>query len=36
VGGGILYGAQPGQPMTPTDAYVLQGRKVVFVFTRSI
>jgi outer membrane cobalamin receptor len=36
VGGGILYGAQPGQPMTTTNAFTLQGRKVVFVFTRSI
>jgi outer membrane receptor protein involved in Fe transport len=36
VGGGILYGAQPGQPMTSTNAYNLQGSKVVLVFTRSI
>ena len=35
-GGGLLYGALPGQPMITTDAYNLQGAKVVFVFTRSI
>ncbi|MGA8534321.1 MAG: TonB-dependent receptor [Candidatus Tumulicola sp.] len=36
VGGGILYGTLPGQPMITTNAYTLQGSKVVFVFTRSI
>ena len=36
VGGGILYGALPGQPTIFTNAYNLQGAKVVFVFTRSI
>jgi outer membrane receptor protein involved in Fe transport len=34
--GGIPYGALPGQPMIPTPAYVLQGRKIVFVVTRSM
>lgn len=33
VGGGILYGTVPGNPMIPTDAYVLQGPRVVFVVT---
>jgi len=36
VGGGVLYGALPGQPMTTTNAYTLQGAKVVFVITKSI
>ena len=36
VGGGIAYGALPGQPTTPTNAYILQGSKVVFVVTKSI
>lgn len=36
VGGGILYGTVAGQPMTATNAYNLQGSKVVFVITRSI
>jgi outer membrane receptor protein involved in Fe transport len=36
VGGGILYGTVPGQPMTTTNAFILQGAKVVFVVTRSI
>ena len=36
VGGGILYGALPGQPMIVTDALTLQGAKVTFVFTKSI
>jgi outer membrane receptor protein involved in Fe transport len=36
VGGGLSYGALPGQPMIATDALVLQGAKVVFVFTKSI
>jgi outer membrane receptor protein involved in Fe transport len=36
VGGGLLYGTLPGQPMIATNAYTLQGAKVVFVFTRSI
>ncbi|HZV77087.1 MAG TPA: TonB-dependent receptor [Candidatus Babeliales bacterium] len=34
--GGILYGAQPGQPMTPNPAYVLQGTKIVLVVTRTM
>jgi outer membrane receptor protein involved in Fe transport len=34
--GGILYGAEPGQPMTPNPAYVLQGTKVLFVVTRTM
>jgi outer membrane receptor protein involved in Fe transport len=33
VGGGVPYGSLPGTPMIPTDAYVLQGAKVVFVVT---
>lgn len=36
VGGGILYGTLPGQPMIATNALNLQGSKIVFVFTRSI
>jgi len=36
VNGGVPYGAEPGQPMIATPAYVLQGRKIVFVVTRSI
>ncbi len=36
VGGGILYGTLPGQPMITTNAYNLQGAKVVFVLTRAI
>lgn len=36
VGGGIPYGAMPGQPVTATNAYTLQGAKVVFVVTRSM
>ncbi len=36
VGGGIVYGAQPDQPVIPTDAYILQGAKVVFVITHGI
>ena len=36
VGGGMLYGALPGQPMIPTDAYNLQGAKIVFAVTRSL
>jgi outer membrane receptor protein involved in Fe transport len=35
-GAGILYGAEPGNPMIPTPAYVLQGRKVLLVVTRQI
>lgn len=35
-GGGITYGAQPGNPVIPTPAYVLQGTKVVFVVTDRI
>jgi len=34
--GGILYGAEPGQPMTPNPAYVLQGTKFVLVVTRTM
>ena len=33
IGGGVPYGSLPGTPMLPTDAYVLQGAKVVFVMT---
>lgn len=33
IGGGVLYGSLPGTPTIPTDAYVLQGAKVVFVVT---
>ncbi len=33
IGGGILYGSLPGTPTIPTNAYVLQGAKVVFVVT---
>jgi outer membrane receptor protein involved in Fe transport len=36
VGEGVPYGTLPGNPMTPTDAYVLQGRTVVLVLTRSL
>lgn len=36
VGGGILYGTLPGQPMIATNAYSLQGAKVVFAVTRSL
>jgi outer membrane receptor protein involved in Fe transport len=36
VNGGILYGAEPGNPMIPTPAYVLQGTKIVFVVTRTL
>ncbi len=36
VGGGVVYGAQPGQPVINPPAYVLQGAKIVFVVTRSI
>jgi outer membrane receptor protein involved in Fe transport len=36
LGGGFVYGATPGQPVIPTDAYVLQGAQVNFVLTRSI
>jgi outer membrane receptor protein involved in Fe transport len=34
IGAGIPYGSLPGTPMIPTDAYVLQGAKVVFVATQ--
>ncbi len=34
-GGGIAYGTQPGNPTIATDAYALQGAKVVLVLTRS-
>jgi outer membrane receptor protein involved in Fe transport len=36
IGGGMIYGAPPGQPVIPTDAYVLQGAAVNFVVTRSL
>jgi hypothetical protein len=36
IGGGFVYGGTPGQPVIPTDAYVLQGAQVNFVLTRSI
>jgi outer membrane receptor protein involved in Fe transport len=36
VGGGVPYGALPGQPVTLTNAYVLQGASAVFVVTRTI
>jgi outer membrane receptor protein involved in Fe transport len=35
VGGGFVYGGTPGQPVIPTDAYVLQGAQVNFVLTRA-
>ncbi|MGC9992827.1 MAG: TonB-dependent receptor [Candidatus Cybelea sp.] len=36
VGGGFVYGGTPGQPVIPTDAYILQGAQVNFVLTRAI
>jgi len=36
VGGGIVYGAAPGNPVIPTNAFVLQGAQVIFVATRLI
>lgn len=36
VGGGFVYGGTPGQPVIPTDAFVLQGAQVTFVVTRLI
>ena len=36
VGGGVLYGTVPGNPMITPNAFTLQGAKVVFVVTRSI
>ena len=36
VGGGFIYGGTPGQPVIPTDAYVLQGAQVIFVVTRTM
>jgi outer membrane receptor protein involved in Fe transport len=36
LGGGFVYGGTPGQPVIPTDAYILQGAQVNFVLTRSI
>jgi outer membrane receptor protein involved in Fe transport len=36
IGGGFVYGGTPGQPVIPTDAYVLQGAQVMFVLTRMI
>ena len=35
VGGGVPYGALPGQPVITPDAYVLQGATVNFVVTRT-
>jgi outer membrane receptor protein involved in Fe transport len=35
VGGGFVYGGTPGQPVIPTDAYILQGAQVNLVVTRS-
>ena len=32
----FIYGGTPGQPVIPTDAYVLQGAAVIFVVTRTI
>lgn len=34
IGGGMIYGGTPGQPIINTDAYVLQGAAVNFVLTR--
>lgn len=36
VGGGVPYGALPGQPVTLPNAYVLQGASVIFVLTKTI
>ncbi len=36
LGGGFVYGGTPGQPVIPTDAYILQGAQVNFVLTRAI
>jgi outer membrane receptor protein involved in Fe transport len=36
IGGGVPYGALPGQPVITPDAYVLQGAQVIFVVTRVI
>jgi len=36
IGGGMVYGAVPGQPVIPTDAYVLPGASVKFVVTHAI
>ncbi len=36
VGGGFTYGGTPGQPVIPTDAYILQGAQVIVVVTRTI
>ncbi|MBV8498595.1 MAG: TonB-dependent receptor [Candidatus Eremiobacteraeota bacterium] len=36
VGGGVPYGALPGQPVILPNAYVLQGAQVLFVLTRTI
>ncbi len=35
IGGGMIYGGAPGQPIINTDAYVLQGAAVNFVMTRT-
>jgi hypothetical protein len=35
IGGGMIYGGTPGQPIINTDAYVLQGAAVNFVLTRT-
>jgi len=34
IGGGMIYGGTPGQPIINTDAYVLQGAAVNFALTR--
>ncbi len=34
--GGILYGAEPGQPMIPNPAYILQGTRIIVVVTRTM
>ncbi len=34
IGGGMIYGGTVNSPVIPTDAYVLQGAQVNFVFTR--
>lgn len=36
VGGGIVYGTVPGNPVIQTNAFVLQGAQVIFVVTRII
>lgn len=36
VGGGVPYGTPAGEPMIPTDQYILQGTKIVLVVTHAI